>query len=48
MNELQWLPGGARGNSPEMFVGDTFLAAVRICSDDKSREWWEITAVTVG
>lgn len=43
----QWLPGGAQGGALEMEFGDHFIAAVRVCSADKSKEWWELSVVEI-
>jgi len=43
----QWLPGGSQGGALEMEIGDQFLAAVRVCSADKSKEWWELSVVNI-
>jgi hypothetical protein len=45
MSQFNWkrpsnIPGG-------LWDGDQFLAAVKVCSSDKSKEWWEYSVITI-
>jgi hypothetical protein len=42
---IEWIAGGAQGNRPEMYCGDHYLVAVRVVSDEGSREWWEFAVI---
>lgn len=44
---IEWIAGGTQAHCPELYCGENYLVAVRVCSDDKSREWWEFQVITV-
>lgn len=45
---INWRPGPAQGvEGIEIFDGDQFWVAVRVCDRERKTEWWEFSCIHI-